>query len=765
MTWLTPWLAGIAAAIAIPTLLILYFLKLRRRDVEISTTLLWKKAIQDMQANAPFQRLRRNLLLFLQLLVLGGILAALGQPQIKGQTITGRKHVVMIDRSASMLSLDEKDGRGQPMDRLAQARAQAIAFVESLREAGFMASEEGDEAMVIAFDTVAEVRQQFTSDKAALRRAIESITAVEGPTRIEEAMRLAKAHKPRRILEDRTTGQAVAVEGLYSGEPVTLHIFSDGRLPDAGISKPAPDDRVEFQRVGGTASGNTAITGIRSERNYEDPSKLSVFVAISNADPQARTLDVELSIDGSVAGIKSATIPGSSVEGVELSGSAAARAARDERATVEAAGVRPAGTAADGETAQARAKPGTGGVVFQLDRGSGATVRVRLRSPASGEALEGDVLALDDSAWLIVPPARRLAVAVVSPQGNLFLSSVLSGLPLSRLVELTPDQFEERAAEGKLSEFDVVILDGWLPTMAAAAPVATAIPAVPVTPGTEAPAPAGPVTNLPPGRFLVLGGVPALLAGRPSGMIDEGKGTQGGVVDWRRDHPTLRGAALDNLIVAEMRKVRIEQGGGSVAIATGDQGPAIIEASNAEVKAIVVPFDPAASTWPFDVSFVVFTASAVGYLGDDGATGTGRMVQPGQVLADRVPAGATDIKMRTPDGVEQAVASSADGSIAFGPLVRTGVYELTWNGPGGPTDEPGEGGEGGRMRRVFAANLADPEESDVAAVDTIELANQPVAASGDGSAVADLKLWPWLILFALAFVMFEWFIYNRKVYV
>ena len=27
MTWLTPWLAGIAAAIAVPTLIILYFLK------------------------------------------------------------------------------------------------------------------------------------------------------------------------------------------------------------------------------------------------------------------------------------------------------------------------------------------------------------------------------------------------------------------------------------------------------------------------------------------------------------------------------------------------------------------------------------------------------------------------------------------------------------------------------------------------------------------------------------------------------------------
>src|SRR3954447_20867659 len=102
MNWISPWLAIWAGAITIPTLLILYFLKLRRRDVEISTTLLWKKAIEDLQANAPFQRLRKNLLLLLQLLILAAALLALAQPTLKSQTLTGARHLILLDRSASM---------------------------------------------------------------------------------------------------------------------------------------------------------------------------------------------------------------------------------------------------------------------------------------------------------------------------------------------------------------------------------------------------------------------------------------------------------------------------------------------------------------------------------------------------------------------------------------------------------------------------------------------------------------------------------------
>src|SRR3954447_9162320 len=110
MSWfsnfLSPLTGIIAAAIAVPALLVLYFLKLRRRELPVSSTLLWKKAIQDLQVNAPFQRLRRNLLLILQMLLLCLLILALARPVTFYQPGAGKNTVILIDRSASMSAND-----------------------------------------------------------------------------------------------------------------------------------------------------------------------------------------------------------------------------------------------------------------------------------------------------------------------------------------------------------------------------------------------------------------------------------------------------------------------------------------------------------------------------------------------------------------------------------------------------------------------------------------------------------------------------------
>src|SRR4051812_31667894 len=101
-SFLNPWSALAAAGLAIPALLVLYFLKLRRREIPISSTLLWRKAIQDLQVNSPFQKLRRNLLLLLQILLLLLLALALSRPVANYTKAAGSMNVILIDRSASM---------------------------------------------------------------------------------------------------------------------------------------------------------------------------------------------------------------------------------------------------------------------------------------------------------------------------------------------------------------------------------------------------------------------------------------------------------------------------------------------------------------------------------------------------------------------------------------------------------------------------------------------------------------------------------------
>src|SRR5437867_406391 len=161
--------AAIAAGIVVPSLLLLYFLKLRRRERRISSTLLWKKAIQDLQVNAPFQKLRRNLLLFLQLLVLAAILFGLANPVANFTRQPEKSIVMLIDRSGSMKTI-EADGHS----RLDYAKEAASQFTSELPK--------NSRAMVISFADRANVVSSFTDDKRRLVRQIADIGPTCGPS-------------------------------------------------------------------------------------------------------------------------------------------------------------------------------------------------------------------------------------------------------------------------------------------------------------------------------------------------------------------------------------------------------------------------------------------------------------------------------------------------------------------------------------------------------------------------------------------------------
>ena len=62
------WQWAILAAVP-PAIVLLYFLKLKRRPLEVPSTYLWHKSVEDLHVNSIWQRLRNNLLLYLQLAV------------------------------------------------------------------------------------------------------------------------------------------------------------------------------------------------------------------------------------------------------------------------------------------------------------------------------------------------------------------------------------------------------------------------------------------------------------------------------------------------------------------------------------------------------------------------------------------------------------------------------------------------------------------------------------------------------------------------
>lgn len=256
--------------------------------------------------------------------------------------------------------------------------------------------------------------------------------------------------------------------------------------------------------------------------------------------------------------------------------------------------------------------------------------------------------------------------------------------------------------DGTADRFDVVLLDGLLP---------------PNIPDNRA---------LAPGRWLILGAVP----GSPEGLADNGAAGFTQFIDWKRDHPVLRGLTLDGVRIGDARSIEVPETSAARVLAETPAGPGIAEFVTAESRAIAVLFDIAESNWPFDVSFVVFLASAIDYL--DGAAETElagdsgqRAIRPGQILTDRLPAGVDAPSIETPDGVRTPLAPAPDGRVSFGPIRRVGVHTLTWSGDATPTDDLIEG----RPARRVAANLLDPFESDITPSESVALASEIVAAA------------------------------------
>jgi Ca-activated chloride channel homolog len=269
MSFLAP--AAALFALALPVVVIFYLLKRKRVVKLVSSTLLWQKFLAETQANAPFQKLRHNWLLILQLLLLALVVFALMRPFLTGNARETNLRVIILDGSASMQATDEKPSRFE------KARAEALKWVDALRD--------GEQMMVLLAGASTEVKQSPTSDKTALRRALQSSTPADSPTRLADALKTAGAF----------TFEKRGEETVTSGE---IHLFSDGAAPD--LDELANKNLPLFYHRVGAGTHNAGIVRIDVKANPEDASQRAIFANIGNFSTNSIQTDAELLFDSQV---------------------------------------------------------------------------------------------------------------------------------------------------------------------------------------------------------------------------------------------------------------------------------------------------------------------------------------------------------------------------------------------------------------------------------------------------------------------------------
>lgn len=434
ITFLAPTAGLIAASVATPLLLLFYFLKLRRRPVRVSSTLLWFDAAHDLQANTPFRWLRVSWLLFLQLALLLCLIVAFARPAIDAPRSDSDRVILLLDCSASM---NAKDGAGQAggagrasvgeRSRLDEAKDRAIELVDRLSDR--------TQVLVIAFAAQARTEINFTRDRAAVRRAIRDVRPSDQPADLAAAMRVVQAFVASGSEDE-------------SGTAPRVVLLSDGGATERPGEAPAAVGNVafEFVRVGpapDAARDNAGIVALAARREIENPSSVRVFVRMEN------TLDRD-------------------VEG--------ALTCRLDGAVVEVAAIRIPGASEN--------SPGQSARTFTMDAPRGGLIVLSWS--------RNDLLETDNTAALVLAPPGAPRIVLVQPNAP---SDTLDYLPLDALTTLEPRElrsitsaeYERLAAGGEWAGFDLVVFDRVRPSTLPPIPSISFGAALPIAGLTVAP--------------------------------------------------------------------------------------------------------------------------------------------------------------------------------------------------------------------------------------------------------------------------------------
>jgi hypothetical protein len=397
-----------------------YIIKMRRRRFEVPFSHLWKRVLEQKDANALWKQLKRFLSLVLILIILGIVLFAALDPTLGAIDRKARSVVILLDASASMKAVDGDEGNTET--RLAAAKAKAKGLIDSMGG--------GDVAMIMKVDGQATPMSRFTSDGPMLNKIIDGIEASDTPADLTRALGAAAD-----ALRDRKNPLIVLIsDGAYPEQQLGLVTWDGGKTPPA----PAPAAAPAKKDAKSPADWNT---------------KNLATVDLSNLD--VRYLPV---------GKKSENV---GIVAFNVRRYIANKAAYEVYIEVQNFGTEPANRQLalyNGETVvdinKIQLAPGqrVKKIYTKLPANADNRLRAALR-PGEG-AGASDVFPLDDQAYALLPARKKQKILLVTID-NLFLEGALLVYDNIDERKVAPDEYERNPAIA--DGFDVVIFDDYTP--------------------------------------------------------------------------------------------------------------------------------------------------------------------------------------------------------------------------------------------------------------------------------------------------------------
>ena len=243
-------------AVIIPLIILLYLLKPRREEMMVPSTYLWEQVQKDIEASNPWQRLKKNLLLLLQLLAATLLVMALTRPYLPVAQDSARHIVVVLDCSASMAASDVSPSR----------------FDEARQVAGKMADQlgPGDCMTLITMEEKPGILVSASRDRKEIKRLLQETRISSGSADLEPVLAIVSAM-------------------LKNDNNISLLILTDGGVkPLENQIKLSCPVKVELM---GKSSDNLAITTLATRRQGSQVITLARVQNFSNRKTQS---DIEL---------------------------------------------------------------------------------------------------------------------------------------------------------------------------------------------------------------------------------------------------------------------------------------------------------------------------------------------------------------------------------------------------------------------------------------------------------------------------------------